>query len=184
MDFILRNLIPVTVGTLAVTLVLLFIWHKVSSRWAHPSLAALGPSIVVAAVIGPTFNHMWAMKRDSEQRASSARTRHHDRLRPVIEKDAVILHRVGRALEQNGHLSPFTSSASIQQDNQNTWAIDTLSNDVGAHFTAFGASRAKLREDVTVHDEAIRNIVRTINARLVAPTMPESLRTTAVRAAL
>jgi hypothetical protein len=173
MTWVLTYLIPITIVTVVVALALLAAVHYALKRWqSHPMTAVFGPvaaSVVIAAVVGPTFSHVWAMKRDLEQRQWSARVAHFERIRPILLTEAKDLLDYSRRIAEQGHLLGSLQGIEIARNEDLMWNRDLLVMDLESHFPAYALARAQLRVDVASHDTRLREVVDRVGAEFSVP---------------
>ena len=173
MTWTLTYLLPITIGVLFVALLLLGAISYASKRWeSHPLNAVYGQvaaSIVIAAVVGPTFTHMWAMKRDLEQRAWDARVAHFERLRPILLNEAKEFKTYSDRVNAQGHLIGSLRGTDVQKNVELMWNRDFLIADLGSHFAEYASRREKLRSASIYHDAKLRELVDRIGSGFSIP---------------
>jgi hypothetical protein len=168
MAWFLKHLLPLTVVSLVLALLLLIASQSVIAHWfpAHSTAADWAAAIVIAAVVGPMFNHAWAMKRDIQQRRWSAQQRHLDRLRPILLADAKLTSDLSKTVHDSGHAWGLHSS---DRSDERFWFPNVLTRDLEVHFMDYFRAREELRNDIAAQEKEMRTLIARVGDAFSVP---------------
>jgi len=175
MSWVIQHLAVVTVLIVlfAIGLVVL-IFVGLHRLYRHeptrPQFGSALVSLVIAVLFSVVLNNLYALKRDSDNRARALRDQHYAQLKPVLRAEAANLGEIASEMKKQAHITGVNNYEVITTDTAAMLWPDVMSRDLERHFPAYDLSKRGLLEEISHQDQEFRGAMQV--ARTEIKPMP------------
>jgi hypothetical protein len=161
MNWIIQHLLFITflVVLLALGLILFTAW-ALSKIYSHEGtrsqVASAFASVTIAVLFSVIVGHVYAVKRDRDNRLRALRDQHFAQLKPILRTESTRLQNVSTIIQERGHFTGITPYEPESPSLSTFLYPDFLSNDLPEHFSDYDRSKQMLIAEITAQDAEFR----------------------------
>jgi hypothetical protein len=161
MNWIIQHLVLATtvIIIVAVGSVLLIAW-VLSRMYSHeatrPQVASGLASVVITVLFSIILSHIYAVKRDRDNRLRALRDQHFAQLKPVLRAESARFLELANIVKRRGHFEAVTRFEGESPKLSVFLAPDALSYDLAKHFPEYHKLKTSLLSESDDQDKEFR----------------------------